>query len=81
MEVAVRWSPHTTNDDRRFLIADVARNRLQHCRLTSVNDIGVNYDVIAKKDNIANYTAFDWYYHDESLVVTMPPQTPSRLSK
>lgn len=70
MEAAIRWSPHSTPDDRRFLIADVAGNRLRHCRVRSLDKKKVEYAVLAKKDKVSNFTAFDWYRNDESLVVT-----------
>jgi len=65
MDAAIRW---TSGSGKRFLIADAAANRLQHCQVTSTNENSVQHKVIAQQDNLANFSAFDWCRTDENLV-------------
>lgn len=65
MDTAIRW---TSGPGKRFLIADVAGNRLQHCQVTFITDNSVQHKVISQQDNLANFSAFDWCRTDENLV-------------
>ncbi|KAF1829929.1 WD40 repeat-like protein [Decorospora gaudefroyi] len=87
MEAAIRWSPHSTRDNPRFLIIDVAGNRLRLCQIDSFNKSRVNYKQICIRDKLPNYTAFDWSKKDpsvvaigsasgEATVVTLDPEKP-----
>jgi WD40 repeat protein len=68
MEAAIRWSPHATRDQPRFLIIDVAGNRLRLCEIESFSGSKVNYRQILIRDKLPNYTAFDWSKKDADLV-------------
>jgi hypothetical protein len=75
METAIRWSPHSTQQNRRFLIIDVAANRLRLCevneinkRLDNNNKEKVTYKQLCVRDKLPNYTAFDWSKTDERFV-------------
>ncbi|CAO2653215.1 Nn.00g026260.m01.CDS01 [Neocucurbitaria sp. VM-36] len=87
MEAAIRWSPHSTRDNPRFLIIDVAANRLRLCQIGSFSKSKVNYKQICVRDKLPNYTAFDWSKKDpsivaigsasgEAIVVTLDPDKP-----
>jgi hypothetical protein len=87
MEAAIRWSPHSTRDNPRFLIIDVAGNRLRLCQVDSFSKSKVNYKQICIRDKLPNYTAFDWSKRDPSIVaigsasgeatiVTLDPDKP-----
>ena len=60
MEAAIRWSPHSDNDHRQFLIVDVQANKLQLCELEQLTKKAVTYKKLSKRDKLPNYTAFDW---------------------
>jgi hypothetical protein len=68
MEAAIRWSPHSTQRDPRFLIIDVAGNRLRLCQIDDFSGSKVNYRQICIRDKLPNYTAFDWSKKDASVV-------------
>ncbi|KAF2628240.1 hypothetical protein BU25DRAFT_391877 [Macroventuria anomochaeta] len=68
MEAAIRWSPHSTRDQPRFLIIDVAGNRLRLCEIESFAGSKVNYRQILIRDKLPNYTAFDWSKKDADVV-------------
>lgn len=68
MEAAIRWSPHSAQHDPRFLIIDVASNRLRLCRIDSFDKNRANYSQLCVRDKLPNYTAFDWSKKDSSLV-------------
>jgi WD repeat-containing protein mio len=68
METAIRWSPHSTEQDSRFLIIDVARNRLQLCQLENVDGRKCKYTQLSVRDKLPNFTAFDWSKTSESYV-------------
>tara|TARA_R110002003_G_scaffold346_3_gene18867 strand:- start:1729 stop:2379 length:651 start_codon:yes stop_codon:yes gene_type:complete len=87
MEAAIRWSPHSTQSNPRFLIIDVAGNRLRLCQLDNVAKNKVSYRQICIRDKLPNYTAFDWSKKDasvvgigsasgEAVVVTLDPDKP-----
>lgn len=87
MDAAIRWSPHSTPDNPRFLVVDVAGNRLRLCQIEDFEDGKVNYRQICIRDKLPNYTAFDWSKKESSLVaigsasgeaiiVTLDPDRP-----
>ncbi|KAI8936688.1 hypothetical protein NX059_007080 [Plenodomus lindquistii] len=87
MEAAIRWSPHSMRDNPRFLIIDVAGNRLRLCQIDSFAKSKVSYRQICIRDKLPNYTAFDWSKKDPSIVaigsasgeatvVTLDPDKP-----
>lgn len=68
MEAAIRFSPTSTRQSRRFLLADVAGNSIQHCEISSVSRQKAEYKSLAQLDKLPNFTAFDWHRSDESTV-------------
>jgi WD40 repeat protein len=68
MEAAIRWSPHSTQNNSRFLIIDVAANRLRLCQIERVEKNKVKYKQLCLRDKLPNYTAFDWSKRDENFV-------------
>ncbi|KAH7070523.1 WD40-repeat-containing domain protein [Paraphoma chrysanthemicola] len=87
MEAAIRWSPHSTQSNPRFLIIDVAGNRLRLCQIDNFAKNKVSYRQICIRDKLPNYTAFDWSKKDasvvgigsasgEAVIVTLDPDKP-----
>ena len=68
MEAAIRWSPHSTQHNPRFLIIDVALNRLRFCQIDRIEKNRVKYKQLCLRDKLPNYTAFDWSKKDEHIV-------------
>lgn len=68
MEAAIRWSPHSTPATPRFLIVDVAGNRLRLCQVVDTKNGKISYKQISQRDKLPNFTAFDWSKTDESFV-------------
>lgn len=68
MEAAIRWSPHATQHTPRFLIIDVAGNRLRLCQVDKFEKSKVKYKQLCLRDKLPNYTAFDWSKQDENIV-------------
>ncbi|KAF5852100.1 hypothetical protein GGP41_000852 [Bipolaris sorokiniana] len=68
MEAAIRWSPHSTQADPRFIIIDIASNRLRLCQIDEFSKSKVNYKQICIRDKLPNYTAFDWSKKDPNVV-------------
>ena len=68
MEAAIRWSPHSTQQSPRFLIIDVAVNRLRLCQIEKIEKKKVKYKQLCLRDKLPNYTAFDWSKRDEHIV-------------
>lgn len=68
MEAAIRWSPHSTQNSPRFLIIDVAANRLRLCQIDRVEKNKVKYKQLCLRDKLPNYTAFDWSKRDEHII-------------
>ena len=74
MDAAVRWSPHSSQHKPRFLIIDVAANRLRYCESSAVKDHDFRnnpilpYKTLSVRDKLSNFTAFDWSKTEESLV-------------
>lgn len=70
MEAAVRWSPHSTGDRRRFLLVDVAESSLTLNELDKDRLDGpkLQHRKVAHHGKLPNFAAFDWSKTDESLV-------------
>ena len=71
MEVAIRWSPHSTDDQRRFLLVDIANPSVSLNEVDSCPDHGkgrVNYHEVARHSKLPAFNAFDWSKTDESIV-------------
>lgn len=68
MDAAIRWSPHATQHNPRFLIIDVAGNRLRLCQIEKWDKRKVQYKQLCLRDKLPNYTAFDWSKRDEDVV-------------
>lgn len=68
MEAAIRWSPLSTDDHKRFLLVDVAGNSLTLHGVDSLKKGDFQYTPIARRDKVPNFTAFDWSKSDDSLV-------------
>ncbi len=69
MEAAIRWSPHSTYDSPRFMIVDVASNRLRLCQVDWLQkDKGIKYTEISQREKLPNFTAFDWSKTRDFLV-------------
>ncbi|KAF2183161.1 hypothetical protein K469DRAFT_635658 [Zopfia rhizophila CBS 207.26] len=68
MDAAIRWSPHSTQQTPRFLIIDVAGNRLRLCQINKFENSRVKYKQLCLRDRLPNFTAFDWSKRDEHIV-------------
>ncbi|KAF3008488.1 hypothetical protein E8E13_005074 [Curvularia kusanoi] len=68
MEAAIRWSPHSSQEHPRFLIIDVAGNRLRLCEIEGFSGSKVKYRQLLIRDKLPNYTAFDWSKKDPDVV-------------
>lgn len=70
MEAAVRWSPHSTGDRRRFLLVDVAESSLTLNEVDSDGPDGskIKHHRVAYHGKLPSFAAFDWSRTDESLV-------------
>ncbi|KAK3069046.1 hypothetical protein LTR53_012925 [Teratosphaeriaceae sp. CCFEE 6253] len=71
MEAAVRWSPHSTANHRRFLVVDVSESSLT---LNEVQDDGKNadsdlhYRPVTRYTKLPSFNAFAWSPTQEPLV-------------
>ena len=68
MEAAIRWSPHSTEENPRFMVVDVASNRLRLCEVEDFDDADFKFKDITCKAKLPNFTAFDWSKNRESVV-------------
>ncbi|KAF2767057.1 hypothetical protein EJ03DRAFT_276811 [Teratosphaeria nubilosa] len=68
MEAAVRWSPHSTGDSRRFLVLDVADSSLTLNEVDTLERHGIEYHQVARRTKLPNYTAFAWSPIQEPVV-------------
>ena len=68
MEAAIRWSPHSTESRPRFMIVDVASNRLRLCEVDESGYTDLKFRDVASREKLPNFTAFDWSKSRESIV-------------
>ncbi|KAI9736685.1 MAG: hypothetical protein M1834_000889 [Cirrosporium novae-zelandiae] len=70
METAIRWSPHSTASDQRFLLVDVPRRELKLCRPTSPlkTNQQVHFDTLATHGKVPIFRTFDWHPTNDRLV-------------
>ena len=68
MEAAVRFAPSSTPESRRFLLADVTTNSIKHCEISGLFKDNAYFKTITQRDKLPNFTAFDWYGPDESII-------------
>ncbi|KAI7300397.1 hypothetical protein KC315_g17178, partial [Hortaea werneckii] len=69
MEAAVRWSPHSTAERRRFLLVDVAESSLTLNEVNSDLKPGpLSFQPISSRRKLPPFGAFAWSPVQESLV-------------
>lgn len=68
METAIRWSPSSTIDEQRFLIADVNGRTFKHYRVDKYDGAVFQYETLCALRKVLPFRAFDWSPHDENLV-------------
>jgi len=73
METAIRWSTHSTLDEQRFLLVDVAGSTLRLCKVTTEEGTELRYDTISTQKKVPAFRAFDWSPTDEALVAVGQP--------
>lgn len=73
METAIRWSTHSTLDEQRFLLVDVAGSTLRLCKVTSEEGTELKYETISTQTKVPAFRAFDWSPTDEALVAVGQP--------
>lgn len=73
METAIRWSTHSTLDEQRFLLVDVAGSTLRLCKVTSEEGNELKYEAISTQSKVPTFRAFDWSPIDEALVAVGQP--------
>jgi len=89
MEAAIRWSPHADKHNPRFLIIDVAGNRLRLCQVDNYDKTKVQHKQLCLRDKLPNYTAFDWSRCEpsvvgigsasgEAVIIQMDPDKPQK---
>ena len=69
MEIAIRWSQHSSLSNPRFLIADVQGRTFKHCRVTDYKDGNLQWEEISRNSKIPPFRAFDWSYHHNVIAV------------
>lgn len=71
MEAAIRWSPHSTAENPRFVLVDVARNQLRLGRYVKHEGKTLQPEWESKcerGDGLPVFTAFDWSKTAEHVV-------------
>lgn len=71
MEAAIRWSPHSTSADPRFVLVDVARHQLRLGRFARGDGKTLQPEWESKcerGDGLPPFTAFDWSKTTEHVV-------------
>ncbi|KAK3701482.1 hypothetical protein LTR37_015456 [Vermiconidia calcicola] len=68
MEAAVRWSPHSTGDRKRFLIVDVADPSLTLNEVDSLSKKDISYHPVSRSGRVNNFGAFDWSRTNETII-------------
>lgn len=68
MEAAVRWSPHSTDDRRRFLLVDIADQSLALHQVDSLSKTNITHHPITRSSKLPSFSAFDWSKTQESIV-------------
>ena len=68
METAVRWSPHSTISEQRFLVADVNGRTFKHYGVKNYDGVELLYEALSTQRKVPQFRAFDWSPHDENLI-------------
>lgn len=68
MEAAVRWSPHSVEDRKRFLLVDVAGQSLALHEVDALSKWHIAHHVVARSNKLPSFSAFDWSKTQESIV-------------
>ena len=68
METAIRWSPHSTTSDQRFLHVDVIGRKVHLCRVTSPGLSNLTYETVTTHSRVPAFRAFDWSPANPALV-------------
>ncbi|KAI9849472.1 MAG: hypothetical protein M1837_004092 [Sclerophora amabilis] len=80
MEAAIRWSPHSTPNKRRFLILNLVEKYLKFYEVESLDpNKPFEYKQISQHTKLPNVRAFDWSSTEEALVAVGLPSGEAAL--
>ena len=68
MDAAIRYSPHSTPSQQRFLILKPAQHRLHFYQIDQVRGQTVDYHQLSQHTDFSSVRAFDWSPSEESIV-------------
>lgn len=68
MEAAIRYSPHSTPAQQRFLILKPAQHDLQFYQIDQIKGKELKYRQLSRHTDFSNVRAFDWSPTEESIV-------------
>ncbi|KAJ5492762.1 hypothetical protein N7539_001508 [Penicillium diatomitis] len=70
MESAIRWSPHSTDLEQRFLSVDVTGRAFRLCKVKGniASNTPIQHEIISTLNDIPVFRAFDWSASNENLI-------------
>lgn len=68
MEAAIRWSAGTGDESSKYLLVDVAGNKITLNEARSLSKGQLQSKTIAQYDKVPDFSAFDWSKFDDSLI-------------
>lgn len=68
MDAAIRYSPHSTPAQQRFLVLKPARHMLKFYQVEGVKGKQVHYTQLSQHTDFSNVRAFDWSPTEEAIV-------------
>ncbi|KAI9791661.1 MAG: hypothetical protein M1833_001481 [Piccolia ochrophora] len=79
MDAAIRWSPHSTKPQQRFLILNLVERSIKLHQIDAVNRSSLDYHQISQHNHFPNVRAFDWSPTDEAVVAVGLPTGEASL--
>ncbi|KAI9806374.1 MAG: hypothetical protein M1825_006489 [Sarcosagium campestre] len=79
MEVAIRWSPHSSRAQQRFLILNLVERSIKLHQVDAVRGKHIQVHQISQHDQFPNVRAFDWSPTEEGVVAVGLPTGEASL--
>ncbi|KAI9811274.1 MAG: hypothetical protein M1832_000921 [Thelocarpon impressellum] len=68
MDAVIRWSPHATPEQPRFVILNLSEHNLKFVQADRIDGTRLHYKQVSQRSKLPTIRAFDWSPTDEALV-------------
>ena len=79
MDAVVRWSPHSTPEQPRFVILNLSEHNLKFAQADKIHGNRLHFRQLSQRSKLPTIRAFDWSPTEEALVAFGLPSGEAAL--